>query len=105
MVRKFVDWTRKFVDLRGASAIFMEENAIGRKEKRDMSKRKLCKDCSYFRQPMKSGMFTAKTWCSNSKSTHGASYMDLEEKACREFTKRDKKAPLWMRLLKKANNG
>ncbi len=60
-----------------------------------MRKPKTCDACQYYRAPMLT--FTEGEWCSNSESPHTNQYV-LPIDSCKEFIKRGKKAPWWMRL-------
>ena len=105
MINRFVNWTRKFVDLRGPSAIMAESLKLGECTieftRENMTKPKLCAHCQYFREPnLKASIPTAEYWCSNSKSTFSLIYV-YKTNTCPAFSKRGKKAPLWMRLLNK----
>ena len=65
-----------------------------------MKKNKVCANCQYFREPAESGAPPYANYCSNSQSEYAMDYV-LELDSCDQYTERDKKAPLWMRLLNK----
>jgi hypothetical protein len=63
-------------------------------------KSKICKNCRYLREP--GFMPDDWEWCSNSKSPLYLKYIYVPKaNTCNAFTKKDKKAPLWMRILNK----
>lgn len=63
--------------------------------------KKVCENCQYFREGY---------WCSNFASVYFRFSFPEETKitayhTCDEFTPRNKKAPLWMRLVNKVMKG
>ena len=61
-------------------------------------RKKNCEDCQYFRN--RNAAMPVMTWCSNIKSENCLKYVG-DDDICDQFTKRGKKAPLWMRALNK----
>ena len=67
-----------------------------------VAKKKVCKDCQYWREHSAISVDIAGTgnWCSNSQSPKYR-MRAAEGETCAKFSERGKKAPLWMRALKK----
>jgi len=64
--------------------------------------KKSCSICQYWRRPdVMPGLNFSKDWCSNSNSLHFLAET-LDSCSCREFYRRGKKAPLWMRVINNA---
>jgi len=63
--------------------------------------KRVCENCQYFREGY---------WCSNSKSVYWSptpeeSLLLFSNFTCDQFSARDKKAPLWMRVFNKIMRG